>query len=300
VNRIDRTRAALRHALRAPIGRAIRWNERRRAPFKHELAVCAIFREEAPFLDEWISFHHGIGASHFYLYNNFSTDDFMAVLKPWMTRGIVSLIDWPVAVGQLSAYRHCLMRARHECRWLALIDVDEFLFSPVAVNVPEILRRYADLPGLLVWETFFGSGGHESRPAQPVTEAYIRRAPLSQIGAKTIANPRMIYKVGVHRCKYWLGQDRDTARQQIENGRPVLDLLRINHYWSRSLEDLRTKIRRGDASTPKPREDDWHFAFEKSLNTETDETILPVARKALTRPSSALSPVTPIHQRHEF
>ena len=37
---------------------------------RHELAFCAIFREEAPFLDEWISFHLGVGGSHFFLNNN--------------------------------------------------------------------------------------------------------------------------------------------------------------------------------------------------------------------------------------
>ena len=44
--------------------------------FPHELAICAIFREEAPFLEEWLTFHSGVGVTHFYLYNNYSTDNF--------------------------------------------------------------------------------------------------------------------------------------------------------------------------------------------------------------------------------
>jgi hypothetical protein len=280
VNGIDRVMAALRHGLRAPIGWAIRWRERRiAAKLTHELAVCAIFREEAPFLDEWISFHLGIGASHFYLYNNFSSDNFREVLAPWIARGVVTLTDWPVEVGQLSAYRDCLGRARRECKWLAFIDIDEFLFSPQLTDIRDILKRYADLSGLIVWQPFFGSNGHVSRPAQPVTEAYVKRAPLSQISAKTIVNPRLVYKVGVHVCKYWHGDDLDTSRRPLVGGpAPVLEVLRINHYWSRSLEDLEQKIRRGDASTPVQRDTDWHFAFETSLNAETDETILPIAR----------------------
>lgn len=248
-------------------------------PFKHELGICAIFREEAPFLDEWISFHAGVGATHFYLYNNFSTDDFKSALAPWLSRGMVTLTDWPVPVGQLPAYRQCLRRARHECQWLAFIDLDEFLFSPLTTDIRAILRGYVDLPGVLVWQPFFGSGGHDSRPDLPVTEAYHRRGALSQVSAKTIANPRMVYKVGVHACKYWLGEGLDTSRKPVGRGRePVLDTLRINHYWSRSLEDLRTKVRRNDDSTAKPRDLDWHLGFETSLNVEIDETILPVAR----------------------
>jgi hypothetical protein len=96
---------------------------------------------------------------------------------------------------------------------------------------------------------------------------------------KTIANPRMAYKVGVHQFKYWHGTALDPARRVVvKDQAPVLDVLRINHYWSRSLEDLRTKIQRNDASTPVPRDPEWHFAFEKTLNAETDDTILPVVR----------------------
>ena len=137
-------------------------------PYRHELAICAIFREEAPFLDEWITFHAGVGATHFYLYNNFSTDEFRTVLKPWIAGGLVTLTEWPVPVGQVAAYRHCLGRARRECRWLAFIDVDEFLFSPQVTDIRSILRRYSDLPALDVWQLFFGSGGHVARPALPV------------------------------------------------------------------------------------------------------------------------------------
>ena len=279
MNRVDRARARIRLWARAPIGFAKRWREQRQGPYRHELAICAIFREEAPFLDEWITFHAGVGATHFYLYNNFSTDEFRTVLKPWIAGGLVTLTEWPVPVGQVAAYRHCLGRARRECRWLAFIDVDEFLFSPQVTDIRSILRRYSDLPALDVWQLFFGSGGHVARPALPVTEAYLKRAALSTVTVKSIANPRMIYKPGIHRSKYWLGDSLDTSRHHVEKDRnPALDVLRINHYWSRALEDLETKIRRTDASTPQPRDADLHFNFEKSLNAETDDTILPIAR----------------------
>jgi hypothetical protein len=71
---------------------------------RFNLTACAIFREEAPFLAEWIRFHQSVGFEHFYLYNNFSTDDFKAVLEPFIQEGLVTLVDWPRPVGQLSAY----------------------------------------------------------------------------------------------------------------------------------------------------------------------------------------------------
>jgi Glycosyltransferase family 92 len=246
----------------------------------HELAVAAVFREEAPFLEEWLTFHRGVGVSHFYLYNNFSTDDFRVVLEPWIAAGMVTLHDWPVPVGQLPAYRHCVRHYRRQARWIAFIDIDEFLFSPRQTDIRPILAEYGDLPGIVVHSPYFGTGGHVTRPAEPVVESFLRRGPLTLASAKTIANPRWIYAIrDVHLFKYCAGEALDTARLRPgAGGSPAVDRLCLNHYWSRSMNDLQTKVRRGDASTHKPRQMDWHLAFEAQLNAEEDRSILPVAR----------------------
>ena len=257
-----------------------------RAKLTHELALCAIFRNEAPFLDEWITFHAGIGATHFFLYNNFSDDNYQRVLAPWITRGIVTLIDWPLSVGQLSAYRDCVRRARRTCTWVAFIDIDEFMFAPHTKNVLPILREYSGLPGIEIWQLFFGSNGHAARPNVRVTEAYTMRARIDRTSVKTVANPRFIYKVGVHQFKFWQGQALDVARRHVVPGMtPKLSPLRINHYWSRSIEDLKIKIARGDASTDAQRQHDWHLAFEQTLNVETDESIIQIAREIHSAPT---------------
>jgi hypothetical protein len=55
-----------------------------------KLAGFAIFKDEAPYLLEWIAFHKMIGVALFVLYDNGSTDG-----GPWSDRP-----------GQISAYRH--------------------------------------------------------------------------------------------------------------------------------------------------------------------------------------------------
>lgn len=59
------------------------------------LAVCALFRNEARYLDEWVRFHHAMGAQHFFLYDNNSDDDPRSVLAPFIDAGGVTLIPWP-------------------------------------------------------------------------------------------------------------------------------------------------------------------------------------------------------------
>src|SRR6185437_4229751 len=103
MNGLDRTRVKARAMLRAPVGLTVRLIERASGDFKYPLAVCAIFREEAPFLDEWIAFHHGIGVRHFYLYNNFSSDHFRQVLANCPRTATASGGRVATAAGSLSS-----------------------------------------------------------------------------------------------------------------------------------------------------------------------------------------------------
>ena len=175
----------------------------------HRLAVCAIFRDEASFLDEWLRFHSAAGVGHFYLYNNFSTDGYRAVLKPWIDRGLVTLYEWPHETGQLAAYRHCVQNHWRDAWWIAFIDIDEFLFSPASNNLVPILDRYTDVPALVVYSLFFGSSAHQNRPLAPVTMSYLRRARVEVASSgKTIANPRRIRAIkNCHIFRYWKGAE---------------------------------------------------------------------------------------------
>lgn len=252
-----------------------------------DVAVVAIFRQEAPFLEEWLRFHSGVGVGHFYLYNNFSTDNFREVLAPWIARGKVTLYDWQVKTGQLPAYRHCVKRHGMDTRWMAFIDIDEFLFSPAKDDIARVLADYREVPGLMIFSPYFGSAGHEQRPQVPITRAFTKRAPLTRTTAKTIANPRWIYAIrNVHAFKYWHGDAVDTDRTPFRQDTVKLDVLRLNHYWSRSLQDLRDKINRGDASTPVLRDPAWHFEFERGLNDEEDTSILPLLARIFPHPQT--------------
>lgn len=53
----------------------------------YSLSVCSIFKNEAPYLREWIEYHLIVGIEHFYLYNNNSEDNFEEVLRPYIEKG---------------------------------------------------------------------------------------------------------------------------------------------------------------------------------------------------------------------
>ena len=112
---------------------------------KMNFGICAIFKNEARYLREWIEFHLIQGFDHFYLYNNGSDDEYADVLQPYLSEGVVSLKDWdhPLLQGyshQIEAYRDCL-RSAHT-RWVAFIDVDEFLYAGNCDRFVDAMKQY--------------------------------------------------------------------------------------------------------------------------------------------------------------
>jgi hypothetical protein len=107
---------------------------------------------------------------------------------------------------------------------------------------------------------------------------------------KSVTNPRYVRDVpNAHHVKVWKGDTRDTNRAltssptsvKSTDGRPVYDLLRIHHYWSRSIEDLSDKVAKGDAFYGGVRNLEEHLKREAMMNAEEDLSILPVWREIL-------------------
>ena len=78
------------------------------------------------------------GFERFFLYDNGSTDDHLDVLAPYIEDGLVTLHDWPMpflgrqgrAGAIIQAFEDCLGEHRDDARWIAFLDLDEFMFSP--------------------------------------------------------------------------------------------------------------------------------------------------------------------------
>ena len=148
---------------------------------KYYLTIAAMFKDEERYLHEWITFHLSRGVEHIYLYDNSSTDNSHAVIAPFTASGDVTLIDWPKPItegSQTDAANDALMRAKLASRWLAFIDIDEFLFSPLE-HLPTVLREYENEVGIEVNWVCYGSSRHISTPSRSVRESFLYRAPLS-------------------------------------------------------------------------------------------------------------------------
>lgn len=238
-------------------------------------------------MKEWLDFHRSVGVEHFYLYNNCSSDDFQAVLAPYIKEGLVDLIDWPYeskndpefTLLQCNAYNDTLDRVRGIVHWLAIIDLDEFLFSTQKQDLREFLKEYQFYGGLCVnWQLYGTSGIAEIPKDKRMIECLIRKAPTDYYRnhlVKSIVQPERVADcVNIHSVAYKPPYYQVTEKHTPFSGKTTPSVsvtrIRINHYWTRDEKFLKEqKI---------PRHLKWNYLnIEKeckSLNCVEDTSIL--------------------------
>lgn len=253
-----------------------------------------MFRDEGPYLEEWIRFHQAQGFSRFYLFDDRSNDGFREVLDPYIRQGIVVLSSPPTFTADMHnqarqsvCFTSGLRMAKKECDWVAIIDVDEFLFAPNG-HLADLLPKSRYVAGLYIRWRMFGSSGYESPPQAGVVESYTRRARIPAtvqemktmrvmqseffgknvkrpingglFNGKCIVRPRMVMRAGVHHPALFFGRliyengvtvllrnhrwFNGPRRSAIPPGEslPTSKIIRINHYWSKSVSDMKSRL----------------------------------------------------------
>ena len=259
----------------------------------HYLTVGAIYRNEGPYLREWVEFHRLVGVEKFFLYDNRSTDDHREQLAPYVADGTVEVTPWPDEPGQITAYKHCVEHNRDRARWIAFIDLDEFLFSPALVPVPEVLADYESHPGVVVnWATF-GTSGHKTTPAGLVLENYTLRARDDSVfnhHVKSVVDPRRTVGprgVNPHAFVYTDGFAVDETGRPVDRkpfgqtDRTSFERLRINHYYIKSEADWESKRTAQRANSIGVRALPVWPAEAFSVPDESIRAYLPALREAL-------------------
>lgn len=239
----------------------------------YELAICGIFHNDAKYLEEWIDFHVKQGVEHFYLYNHFSTDNYLKVLEPYGS--LITLTDWPYAYDnyadwlaiQCRAYTDCVKRYRNQNNWVAFLDTDEFLFSTDFRSLPTVLEEYKDYGAVSVHWACYGTSQTSVPEGEGLLEHLVMRGPLNFIYNemfKTIAQVKYVSGLSnPHTCIMKRGHiivdenKVDTHKSSVSKN-ISFDKLRINHYWSRDLDYFyQVKI---------PRQQQWNDPSEEYRN----------------------------------
>ena len=244
------------------------------------LAAAAIFRDENPWLREWVEYHHARGVERFYLFNNEDNPSSAeTILRPYMEQGIVKLFHFPGKRRQMAAYRQAITMSATTTRWLALIDLDEFLLPRRCDDLREVLAEYENYSGLAVHWNVFGSSGLATRPPNQIDHFLCRARDEhpKNIHIKTILNPKCCFvedSVSPHCFSFHTGYTVDERYEPMFSpfGPHTADYIRINHYAVRSQEDFwNVKVPRGQPSILPRRDRDYWKEYD--LNDVYDDEI---------------------------
>lgn len=270
------------------------------------LGLCTIFQNEARWLKEYIEFYILIGVEHFYLYNHQSTDNYKEVLKPYIDKGIVQIIDWNRDIGKgqyhfvfCDAFTDGVKRAKGECKWLLVVDTDEFFFTPTQVSLSNYLKNYEDdkIGAVAANWLMFGTSYVEVIPQNKLMiEVLKKRAKLDwkeNRHVKCVVRPeRVAMMPSQHHPKLLPGFTQVDASKKVFNGpfnTPVQDVdkLRIHHYYPKDEINVSVKVARRARLGLWA---DWKL-YENVYNDVLDDTMdlfIPELRKRMQMPDKEL------------
>lgn len=231
-------------------------------------AVCAVFKDEAPHLREWIQFHRLQGFERFHLYNNESSDNWMPEVFDLISAGIVTIHDWPGQAQQIAAYKDFVQKCNREYKsykWVGFFDIDEFMYGRSGRTVAQIINDYDQYAAIEAGWIIFGTSGHKTRPEGLTIDNYTMRSELDF--KENVKHVKSIVKP----CRVVNFRDPHQLDVFGSTAKPVD--LKINHYWSRSEEDLLHKYTRGRPDIPERHKKSTVELMLSSTSAVKDETI---------------------------
>lgn len=266
------------------------------------LSACCIFKNESKYLKEWVEYHLLIGCDHFYMISNDDNpNESLNILKPYIDRKIVEFLHrpgGPFVTLQTDIYLEVILLARGKTRWLAFLDIDEFLLPVQNNSVADVFKDYEQFAGVAVNWACFGSSGLLKAPEMQ-TESFNMRLPDEHDENriyKSIVNPNHV--IGVSNPHKFIFEEPYFLVDEFKN--PVIThdwknindpffgkRLRINHYRIRSKSEFSEKLARWknndhpDFHSPSEIEFYWQHIDDGNTFDDTIGRFLPKLKERL-------------------
>lgn len=207
----------------------------KKSGIKHELCVCTMLWNQAPFLREWVMYHSWLGVERWFIYDNNSDDHIQEEIELLNSENYnVSRHVWPWIKTQEAGFSHCAVRAKDECNWVGFFDVDEFYYFPThhSQGLPSknalssLVSNYTswDLVGEIRTECHsYGPSGLTSVPSQGVTVGYTCRQANPE-RHKSIIRPELLTSSLLNEVHHF------QLREGIGHMSLVENVAVVNHY----------------------------------------------------------------------
>ena len=177
--------------------------------FKYNFAVVTILKEAAENVKEWLDYHLLAEVDHFYIYDNDSYDNTKEVLKPYINSNLVTYIFYAGKNNRLAAYNEAIRNFKYESRYMAFLEVTEYLLpkknQSVVEVMDEILSGKENVGGVELNRYNYSAGSQEISKGGILDKNTRRERKAFEI-ANTIVNPRKVdYFFNVRSATYFEG-----------------------------------------------------------------------------------------------
>lgn len=234
------------------------------------LAMCLLVKDEERDIIEWIEYHKSIGVTNIIVIDNNSTTPVAKTILKYIHSGFVIGYHYYVysrnpsnPSNQLHLFNLCIRYYAKRFTHMGFLDVDEFIVlkAPQKGNVIHVLERYREFGGLTMNWVLYGSNGYIDRPEGGVLSNY--RDCTRNCHVKSIVNTahltgvsedshHFLYKQGFYAVDSTKKKVLDAYNPSSENcfapPTHLFEVIYINHYVTKSLEDFMRKQRRGDVN----------------------------------------------------
>ena len=102
-------------------------------------------------LVDWVELNLALGAEIITVYLQNVPESFYTLILPYIKRGVVEVIDWKLKPplidgytkcwGQVGTINECIYRNLYRVKYVALIDIDEFIVPQKKQNMTEVLHN---------------------------------------------------------------------------------------------------------------------------------------------------------------
>lgn len=232
-------------------------------------ALVCIAKDEDNYIDEWVNYHLKLGFDSIFVYAN----DWSYISN----NEDVFVYYIPGKCQQTNAYNHFIQNHDDFFDWAAFFDVDEFLVLKQHKNIEEFLSDYNECNAIGINWAIFGNNGYEAInnnynvlerfTKRSKTECYVDGKNINEHIKSIVKLPTSTFQ-DIHVPH---GSWYNTKKQVIQGPYNTVDwsVCQLNHYFSKSTEELKIKCSRGRADNGQTR------SFEKyepylHFNDETD------------------------------
>ena len=225
-----------------------------RPKVKGQFYICAIIRDEHPYIREWALYHKGLGFDKIVLYDDRSSRPYDEELGDLMQEGFVEMRKWEGEQWsrQSRAYNDFVWsRDWGENDYCAFIDIDEFICFDKAKSIAEFMSYYEEFAGVgLNWKLYNANGHIQAPKGISTIEAYTQEFDHYEPRIKVIGRLKDIQTFPtVHHFKPLRGRLVTTNNHTItgmycdekdfSNGH-------IKHFLTKSWEDWVKRLKRGN------------------------------------------------------